>query len=212
MRLAATALCDLRCQLRSGLWLAALFVALLLSLLLLVLPHELRAHLLPFLLFSNIQITGFYFMAACDFFERSEGSCEARAVSPLRPIEELASKLFSLTLLSLLEGALLALVVDHRPFALLNIAVGIVATALLFALFGRLMARRYESIQSFLFPSFLAMGFLSLPLLAYFDVAQSHLFWLHPLYAPMLLFTKGSFAALGCSVAWTLLLVWRAVR
>jgi fluoroquinolone transport system permease protein len=107
-RLAATLRSDIRVQLRNGFYFATAFVAACSIVLLRWLPPELAAVLLPVVLLGNIVMNTFYFVGGLLLLERVEGTFAAQSVTPLRPVEYLASKVLTLTALSLVESLLIA--------------------------------------------------------------------------------------------------------
>ena len=209
-RIAATIHGDARLQLRQGFYWAAAFV---LGVLIAVgreLPADILAWLLPVLILSNVQINTFYFFAGLVLLEKAEGTLEAQVVTPLRPWEYLASKVATLTALSVVENVVLVLLTRGAAGVTPGLVAGIVLLSVFFCLAGFLAVARYDSINEYLMPSFVYTAVLSLPILPYFDLAASPLFDLHPVQAPLLLFRGAFEAAEGpsitarlASVGWT---------
>jgi fluoroquinolone transport system permease protein len=180
-RLAATLQTDARVQLRNGFYLATAFVVACSIALLRWLPNDLAALLLPVVLIENIVINTFYFVSALLLLERSEGTLAAQSVTPLRGDEYLASKVMTLTALSLVEGLLIATAVTGFDERLLMIALGIAPAAMLFCLSGVALIVHYESINEFIMPSVVYTAVLSLPVLGYFSIGAREWYLLHPI-------------------------------
>ncbi len=180
-RLAATLQTDVRVQLRNGFYLATAFVVACSIALLRWLPKDIAALLLPVVLLENILINTFYFVSALMLLERREGTLSAQSVTPLRGDEYLASKVITLTALSLVESLLIATAVAGFDARLLIMALGIAHAAILLCLSGVALIVHYESINEFIMPSVLYTAVLSLPILGYFGVGAREWYLLHPI-------------------------------
>ncbi len=216
-RLAATAISDVRLQWRSGFYYAAGFVA---GFWILVLsrfePGDL-AWFMPLFVLSNLMLNTFYFSAGLVLLEKGEGTLTAQVVTPLRDWEYLASKVVTLTLLTLAENFLIVLLGFGTRFDALGLACGIVSCSVLLTLNGFLFVSRYDSINEFLFPSALYSMVMVPPFLFYLGILESPLLYLHPLQAPLVL-TQAAFQPVAAwqwlygllySALWAvLLLVW----
>lgn len=193
-RLAATLVCDIRLQVRNGFYYAAGFVALINILILAQLPSEALAYWMPLLILSNLLINTFYFIAGQVLLEKGEGTLHAQVVTPLKNSEYLASKVLSLTLLSLAENLLIVLAGYGMEFNLILLVLGMVGAAAIYTLCGFLAVSKYGSINEYLFPSFLyTLAFLP-PFLSYAGLEEGWLY-LHPLRAPLVL-VQGAFAGI----------------
>ena len=179
-RLAATLQTDVRVQMRNGFYLATAFVVACSIALLRWLPNDVAALLLPVVLLENIVINTFYFVSALLLLERGEGTLAAQSITPLRGDEYLASKVITLTALSLVESLLIATAVAGLDTRLLVMSVGIALAAILFCLSGIALIVHYESINEFIMPSVLYTAVLSLPILGYFGVGAKEWYLLHP--------------------------------
>jgi fluoroquinolone transport system permease protein len=202
-RLTSTMRWDVQLQIRNGFYFAAAFVALIIIILLsqFNVPTSTLAMLFPLFIFQNILINNFYFIAGLVLLEKGEGTLEGLVVTPLRKSEYLASKLFTLALLSLLETAVVVLFIYGLNFNILLLVSGTLLLSIIYALIGFSFVIRYDSINTFLLPSIALTMLLSFPLLHYLGIWDSPLLYLHPLQAPLLLL-KGAFQPLA---AWELL-------
>ncbi len=181
IRLVATLQIDVRVQLRNGFYLATAFVVVCSIAVLRWLPNDVAALLLPVVLLENILINTFYFVSALLLLEQGEGTLAAQSVTPLRRDEYLASKVITLTALSLVESLLIATAVAGLDWRLLMMTLGIALAATLFCLSGVAVIAHYESINEFIMPSVLYTAVLSLPLLGYFGVGSREWYLLHPI-------------------------------
>jgi fluoroquinolone transport system permease protein len=189
-RLLATLWCDVRLQFRNGVYLAATFVALFLAgairLLVRWLPPVDLGWWLPGLVLSNMLINTFYFVGGLVLLEKGEGTLEAQVVTPLRSREYLTSKVMTLAGLALVENLVVVGLGSGLRFSLGPFVLGVMLITATFGLYGFLVVVRYDSINEYLFPSLWYTPVVLLPLLDYFGVWRSWLFYLHPVQAPLL--------------------------
>lgn len=184
-RLAATIASDIRLQFRNGFYYAAAFVAFFWIVGLSQVPAGGLRWLMPVFILSNLLINTFYFMGGLVLLEKGEGTLLAQVVTPLRTWEYLASKIITLTLLSLVENLLIVGLAYGPNFDPLPLLAGISLAAAIFVLTGFVAVARYDSINEYLFPSFLyTLAFIP-PFLDYFGLWTGWLFYLHPLQAPL---------------------------
>lgn len=186
-RVAATLGADVRIQFRNGFYLATAFVVACSVVLLRWLPPEIAALLLPVVVLENIVVNTFYFVSALLLLERDEGTFAAQSVTPLRADEYLASKVLTLTALSLVEGLLIAAAVAGLDGRLVMMSIGIALAAVLFCLSGVALIVNYKSINEFILPSVLYTAVLSLPVLGYFGVGAQEWYLPHPIQGPLAL-------------------------
>ena len=219
-RLAATIRLDLRLQVRNGFYHAVAFVLLCWFVLLTQLPELDWGYLLPAIVFGNLVMVNFYFVAGLLLLEKSEGTLEAQIVTPLSGWEYLTSKTVTLAALALIEQFVVVWAAYGGGFAGPALVSGTVLAAIVFTLAGFVLVARYASINEYLFPSVLFVMVLSLPLLHYFDLWDTWLLYLHPLRAPLVLLA-GAFTpippwqfAYGVlySVLWAALLLFASRR
>lgn len=178
---------DIRLQFRNGFYYAALVVMVVMVILLRQIPADLLTWLLPPFILGNLLINTFYFVSGQTLLEKDEGTLAAQVVTPLRPLEYLASKAITLTLLSLLENGLIVLLVFGAPPRIGLFVLAIISAALILTLAGFMVVVRYDSINQFLMPSVLYATALILPLLTYVGLPAHWLLYLHPLQASLVL-------------------------
>lgn len=167
--------------------------------------------LLPVVLFGNLQVTAFYFLAGMLMLEKEEGSLEARSITPLRPVEYLGGKVITLGALALVENMVLTGLFTRGNFQPAALTAGLLLGAGLLTLAGFLAAIRHSSVNSFLMPSILYLLALTLPIASPLGLVDSPLLYLHPLQ-PALTLISGGFHplsvaewlyGLGAGLAWS---------
>ncbi|MYC66920.1 MAG: ABC transporter permease [Acidobacteriia bacterium] len=186
-RLAATVRLDLRLQMRNGFYYAVAFVLACWFVVLTRLPAIDWGYVLPAVVFGNLVMINFYFVAGLVLLEKGEGTLEAQVVTPLASWEYLASKALTLAALAVVEQVVIVWSAYGGGFAAGPLVAGVVLAGVLYTLTGFLLVARYRSINEFMFPSVLFTTVISLPLLHYFGLWDAWLLYLHPFTAPLVL-------------------------
>ena len=219
-RLAATIRLDVRLQARNGFYYAVAFVLACWFLLLARLPVIDWGYLLPAVVFGNLVMVNFYFVAGLVLLEKGEGTLEAQVVTPLAGWEYLTSKTLTLAALSVVEQLVIVVSAHGSGFSLGPLVAGTALAGILYTLVGFLLIARYRSINEFLPPSVLCTVVLSLPMLQYFGLWDTWLLYLHPFMSPLVLMA-GAFSPIPSwqwaygvfyAAAWAGLLVVASLR
>ena len=195
-RLAATMLCDVRLQLRNGFYWAVAFLLAVMIVIFTQLPSFDWAPVLPPLVLGNLVTATFFFMAGLVLLEKREGTLEAQIVTPLRPGDYLTSKIATLTVLSIAEHLVIALITVGTAFRLLPLVIGVVLASALYCLTGFAAVVRYDSINELMFPTMVWVTLFSLPILHYAGLWSSAVMYLHPFQAPLVVL-KGAVSPLA---------------
>jgi fluoroquinolone transport system permease protein len=186
-RLLSTIRCDLRLQWRNGFYTATVFVTVVWALILLRAGTLDLRWLLPPLVVGNLLIGTFSFIGGLVLLERGEGTLTAQTATPLRVGEYLASKVVTLTALSMAETLVIVPMLAGTRFNTLLLVTGGILAAALYCLSGFIVAARYDSVNEYLLPSGAYVAVLWAPLLAQLAQWQHWLLYLHPLNAPLVL-------------------------
>jgi fluoroquinolone transport system permease protein len=179
---------DFRLQWRYGFCYAGAFVATVWTLGFLLIPAKNLPQLLPFLLFVDLAAFGFYFVAGLMLFERDEGVLDGLVVTPMRSSEYVSVRLISQAVLAISVSlvTVLAIYITKDAWGLgqsfdpIRLVLGITLCSLLFTLVGFIAAAPYDRISQFIMPSAVWVTVLQLPLLNYFDLWPSPLWWIMP--------------------------------
>lgn len=188
----ATLACDVRLQLRNGFYWAVAFLLIAMLVLIRQLPAFNWGPVLPPLVLGNLSLATFFFIAGLILLEKGEGTLEAQVVTPLTETEYLASKITTLTALSILESVTIVVIANGWAFEPVAFVLGVIFASVLYCLAGFIAVVRYESINEFLFPTMVWVTLFSLPILDYAGVVSTSLMYLHPFQAPLVLL-KGAF-------------------
>lgn len=155
------------------------------------LPEQRLGAFVPAVVFVDIALVGFYFIAGLVLYEKDEATLYALIVSPLRFREYLTSKLVSLTALALVLSALLVTIAfgfsANWPYVLLGTALMSVTSLLV----GFIAVSPFSSFSAYLIPSQVYAFVLYLPLIPHFGLWESPVFYLIPTQGAMLLLAGG---------------------
>lgn len=182
---------ELRLQKRYGFYYAAVFSVALWLAVLLPLPMGYREVAAPLVLFGDLVLVPFFFIAGSLFFEKGERTLSALTVSPLRFGEYLAAKLATLTLLSTVLALAITVIAHGLDFALLPLLAGLVATTVFMLVLSFATALPFSAVTDWLVPSTFWLALMNVPLLHYSGL------WEHPVL--YLIPTQGSLLLLGAA-------------
>lgn len=219
-RLSALVQHEFRLQVRYGLYFAAAFLAVAWIIILKqVQSGQPLTQAVPMVIFTDLGIIGFYFIAGLVLFEKGERTLQALVVSPVRFVEYLAGKLFTMTVMALIVSLTLTLLTVGGDFNVLALVLAVTSMSLVALLLGFISVSPFSSVSAFLMPSQLVFLFMFLPLLQYAGIVDSILFYLLPTYPGMLMLSAafgGTLEAaewvyaLTASVLWVAILFWIA--
>lgn len=148
MRFRHLLLWDMRFQARYGFYLLYGFLTALYLALLFSLPQSWKESAAAILIFSDPAAMGLFFMGAIVLLEKSQRVTSFFAVSPLRALEYVCSKVLSLSLIALVVAAALAIAAGCP--SLLSMLVGTFLSSVFFTLTGILVATKITSLNQFL--------------------------------------------------------------
>lgn len=174
-------------QLRQGIYYAALFVVIVWGAILYQIPAAGIEPILISVLFLDLSIFGFFFMAGLYYLEKGDRVLEGLVVTPLRVWEYLTVKVVTLSLLSIVVGAMVTVIVYGLALNWLWYVVGVGMMSVPLSLFGFAIATRYDGISEFLVPSIFFLGLMQIPLLGYFGIWDNPVLYLIPSQPGMIL-------------------------
>lgn len=198
-RLVSTVRMDLLLQFRYGFYYAGAFGALVWIPLLYPLPDPFLDLAVPSVVFTDLAVVGYYFIAGMVLFEKGEATLFALLSTPLRFWEYLFSKLITLTALALAISLIVAVASYGLSFNVALLALGVVFTSLIVVLVGFISIAPFDSISAYLVPSSVPLTLLGLPVIHFFGLWTSPIFYLFPTQGALLMlggaFDPGSLAA-----------------
>jgi fluoroquinolone transport system permease protein len=180
---------DLRLQWRYGFLYATAFSIVLWEVVVILIPGPLKLTAMPYVVFGDSVLIGFFFIAGAVFFEKGERTLFALLSTPVRFRHYLTSKLATLSMLSLIAAGVVSLSGAGTTFDPGTLFTAVVLCTLLFLLCGLITAAPFPSMTDWLIPSTGVIAVLNVPLLFYAGL------WEHPVF--YLLPTQGSLLLLG---------------
>ncbi len=194
---------DLLLQLRYGFYYAAAFVTLFWIAMLLPLPEQALEIATPLVVFAELAIIGYYFIAGMVLFEKSERTIYAVVCTPLRFGEYLASKLATLTAMAILASLLVVVAGYGTGFGPALLVSGVALVSLISLLAGFISVLPFDSITRYLIPSQPPLAVMSLPLIPFLGL------WAHPVF--YLIPTHGALLLLGGAFGTVSLAAWQVL-
>ncbi|MEQ7125685.1 hypothetical protein ABN034_14330 [Actinopolymorpha sp. B11F2] len=180
---------DLRLQWRYGFFYATAFSIVLWEVIVVLIPDGLKLTAMPYIVFGDSVLIGFFFIAGAVFFEKGERTLFALLSTPVRFGHYLTGKLATLSLLSLVAAGVVSVSGAGAAFHPGMLFLAVVLCTLLFLLCGLISAAPFPSMTDWLIPSTGVIAVLNVPLLSYAGI------WNHPVF--YLLPTQGSLLMLG---------------
>ncbi len=179
---------DLVLQVRYHIFTAAAVVSALYYFIFLNLHFEGVNKFMLFIIFSDPSVLGFLFTGVIILFEKNSNTLEAMSVTPVKISEYLWSKAISLTIIALLAGLAITISVKGFEFNFLFLIPAILLTSILFIFLGFIGVARVNTFNQYIIviPLFLAPAIL--PLLNFFQLAPSYIWYIIPTQASLLLF------------------------
>jgi len=207
MRERAMLLGDIRFQFKYGFYFIYLVFSVIYIGVLLALPEDWRKTAGILMIFTDPAAMGLYFMGAVVLFEKSERVLSSIAVSPVKPLEYVLSKLLSIALIStavaIVIGACGGFVSDYAGFVF-----SVFFCSCIFSALGLIVAAKISTLNEFIIATIPAEILINIPAIAYlFGYKKSWLLF-HPGVCMIELCSDGEnklIAALFI-VLWTVLL------
>lgn len=148
MRLKSLFLSDMRFQAKYGFYFLYAILTMIYIIVLWVLPESWRNKAAAILIFSDPASMGLFFMGAIVLLEKNQHTPCALAVSPVRPMEYIIAKVGSLSAISFIVGAVLALAANVKDLYI--ILLGTAISSVIFTLSGIIVATKIVSLNQFI--------------------------------------------------------------
>ena len=148
MRLGNLFLWDIRFQAKYGFYFLYAVLTVIYTIALFAVPESWKENTAAILIFSDPASTGLFFMGAIVLLEKSQHTPCAFAVSPVRPMEYIIAKVGSLSAISLVVAAILALAASVNNLHI--VLLGTVISSAIFTLFGMIIATKIISLNQFI--------------------------------------------------------------
>jgi fluoroquinolone transport system permease protein len=192
VNLLSLSLYNVKLQFRHGFYYAYLFVTAVYIIILRLLGPGAREILTPVLIFSDPSMLGIFFVGGIVLLERNDNILESLFVTPLKAGDYCISKAVSLGVLALSASLLIAAAGKGGfGFDWPALIAGTVLTSTLFTFTGLAVSVRSEHVVDYILRVLPFVIVAAAPLIGYFGVTDSHLFYLIPTEASLTLITEG---------------------
>ncbi len=148
MRLKSLFLLDMRFQAKYGFYFLYAILTVVYTIILFALPENWREKAAALLIFSDPASMGLFFMGAIVLLEKSQHTPCAFAVSPIRPMEYVIAKISSLSAISLVVSAILALAASVNRLHI--VLFGTIISSVIFTLLAIIVATKIISLNQFI--------------------------------------------------------------
>ncbi len=148
MRLRSLFLLDMRFQAKYGFYFLYAILTVIYTIILFALPENWREKAAALLIFSDPASMGLFFMGAIVLLEKSQHTPCAFAVSPIRPMEYVIAKISSLSAISLVVSAILALAASVNRLHI--VLFGTIISSVIFTLLAIIVATKIISLNQFI--------------------------------------------------------------
>ncbi|MEL7604036.1 MAG: ABC transporter permease [Bacillota bacterium] len=213
MRMTALIRGDIRFQFKYGFYFLYLVFSVLYISLLSALPIAWKAQAAVLMIFTDPAAMGLFFMGAIVLFEKSEQVLNSIAISPVKPIEYVISKLVTIAVIStgvaLLIGAGGGVIGNPLYFV-----PGVFLGSCLFSAVGLMVAANIASLNQFIVATIPAELLINIPAFAWMFGWKPGILLLHPGVCIIELCDNGAHAlpALAILIVWTALITLAAER
>jgi len=203
MRMNAVLVGDVRFQFKYGFYFIYLVFAVLYTAVLFMLPIEWRSTAGIIMIFTDPAAMGLFFMGAIVLYEKSERVLNSIAISPVKSIEYVLSKILSIAVISLF----VAIIIGIFSNSILNIvyfSIGVLLCSCLFSSIGLIIACKIKTLNQFMIATVPAEILINIPTFAYLFGFRKSWLLLHPGVCMIELCTDGQYALLATLI----LLIW----
>lgn len=128
-----------------------------------ILPNHFKEIGASIIILSDPAMLGFFFIGGIWLLERSEGLHKFYSISPLKPVEYILSKAFSLSIISTLSALCIWLFGVHKEVNYLIMLFGVFIGSMTFTLFGLTIATFARSVNNYMLISVPIEIFIVLP-------------------------------------------------
>jgi len=171
---------DVRFQFKQGFYLVYILLTLLYMIVLGVLPVEWKSTIIPLVLFSDPSMVGFFFIGALVMLEKVQGVIQYVVVTPLRSLEYLLAKVFSLTILAIAATIMITLATYGFDLNWFLLIIAVILTSSFFVFFGFIVAVRCTTLNQYFIRMIPYLLFIVLPCFSLIGFPYAWLFNIFP--------------------------------
>lgn len=199
MRLLSLVKMDVIFQIRHGFYFAYALVSVFYIGLLIFLPESIIHKASIFIIFTDPSVLGFFFVGGLVLLERDQAIFQTLFVTSISIHEYVWAKVLSLTCLAILSSSVIFFVLHFNSFDFLPFLLAVVFCSVFFTLLGIVLSVHVKTINAFLYMSPIFVILFYLPILSFFNVYDTKLFYLLPTQSTLILL-EGSFSEISSSI------------
>ena len=133
---------------RSGLHIIYLVITMVYLIMIRLLPMDFRDWIVPFLVFADPAMLGFFFIGSLVLIEKQQGIVDLRHITPVTKLELISGKIINLTLISLLCTTAIT-IGSQLDVSWLLVILAILVTSSWFSMFGYYLGLKSHSINHY---------------------------------------------------------------
>jgi len=140
---------DVKFQLKQGFYAVYIVITLFYILVVGQLPKDIAKIAVPFAVFSDPSLVGFFFIGGIVMLEKVQGIIQYLVITPLTTREYLIAKVLSLAMLAEAAGLTIAFASQREGFNWVVLVIGIFLTSSFFTLYGFVAAAGCDTINQY---------------------------------------------------------------
>ncbi|WP_105615754.1 fluoroquinolone export ABC transporter permease subunit [Vallitalea okinawensis] len=149
MRLKGALQTDIKFQFKQGIYAIYVLVTVFYIVAVKALPTSIHKIIVPFIVFSDPSVVGFFFIGGVIMLEKAQGVLTYLTITPLRLSEYILSKIIAYTLLAEVAGFAITLLTYDGPVNWFLLFIGIFLTSIFFTLLGLLAASNCKTMNQY---------------------------------------------------------------
>ena len=149
MRLIGAIKADIRFQYKQGVYGIYIFLIILYSILISIIPKDVRSIAVPLIVLTDPTIVGFFFMGGVIMLEKAQGVLEYLTITPLKPSEYILSKVISFAIIGEIAGFLISFISYQGKINFILMFITILLSSIFFSLIGFLPSLRSITINQY---------------------------------------------------------------
>lgn len=176
---------DIRFQMKQGFYLVYVMLTIMYLIILSFLPKDVLSITLPLVVFSDPSVLGLFFIGGIIMLEKVQGVLSVLVVSPLRTIEYLLSKVFSLALVSVMAAFAITGFSNYNSVNWLLLFLSTILTSGIFTLCGIIINAGCQTVNQYMIKTIPYMLLFVLPCFSLIGFPYSWVFTIVPSVAAL---------------------------
>lgn len=185
MRLLHAIWTDMRFQMKQGFYLVYVIITVMYLIIMSFLPKDVLSLALPLVVFSDPSVLGLFFIGGIIMLEKVQGILMVIVVSPLRTMEYILSKVFSLAIISVLATFVITVFSHYENVNWVLLLLSTILTSSIFTLCGIMINAGCQTVNQYMLKTIPYMLLFVLPCFSLIAFPYSYLFTVIPSVAAL---------------------------